>query len=771
MSAWAAYLTPLQSGAGPMMIYTMRRYGVSVPVAMTSTLMTFIATVAFFAIAGPLAILLGAGQSLGTRGNVLGLSLYDLFLGSLGIFAGLGVLMVVVIVFPRLARGPDSSRRPVGRPAQPPHRARASRSSSPASTRRTRAWSRFNTPRGWLSLFWAILLSGPSHANKLLAGYVALRALGVHAQLRGCAAAPDPGHVPALLCPDARRAAASRELLSPLVMSVYVQRGLTPLYILIWRTHPQLLHPGVRLPRVFRLGPPGDQGRSGPGRAGRRSRACPHEPESRMTTPEEALGRSYDPELMRRMLAYLRTLSRASWRWPWRSCYRQRAPGAGRPDPDQAGAGRGGAASRHRPARHPRCRLPGGASARIRHRVRAGAADHLHRPGRDARLAARALRTPATTQHSVFRPASRRAPDDPGHLRRRDAERALLQRGGRRSSAISFTLLAIMALMLGPIGASRWWPSRSFRWCGSPPISSAGRCARPSGDIRVRLARLNSFLQEHLSRHAGGAALRPGSGRGARSFADINRSHLAAHLRSITIYAVFFPVIEVLASVAVALILWYGGRPVRQPHADRRHSRRVHPAHPAVLPAAAGSVREVQHPAERDGLLGADLRPARRAGHGAGAGARRPPFLVRSGARCASRASGSATVRTAPWVLARCVVHRLARADAGAGRADGGGEDHDRSASCSGSTTRSEGGSRSTASISATCPRRSSGAASGSCSRTCSCSPATSSATCASTLRCRRRPPTRPRSGSGRTVSSSGCPRGTATCWASGASR
>ena len=26
-----------------------------------------------------------------------------------------------------------------------------------------------------------------------------------------------------------------------------------------------------------------------------------------MTTPEEALGRSYDPELMRRMLAYLRT--------------------------------------------------------------------------------------------------------------------------------------------------------------------------------------------------------------------------------------------------------------------------------------------------------------------------------------------------------------------------------------------------------------------------------------------------------------------------------
>ena len=46
----------------------------------------------------------GAGRSLGERGNVLGLSLYDLFLGSLGIFAGLGLLLVVVIVFPRLVR-------------------------------------------------------------------------------------------------------------------------------------------------------------------------------------------------------------------------------------------------------------------------------------------------------------------------------------------------------------------------------------------------------------------------------------------------------------------------------------------------------------------------------------------------------------------------------------------------------------------------------------------------------------------------------------------
>ncbi|HUL50766.1 MAG TPA: lysylphosphatidylglycerol synthase domain-containing protein, partial [Gemmatimonadales bacterium] len=49
MSAWGAYVTPFQTGAGPMMMWTMRRAGVRLPEAMTSTFMTFIATVAFFA--------------------------------------------------------------------------------------------------------------------------------------------------------------------------------------------------------------------------------------------------------------------------------------------------------------------------------------------------------------------------------------------------------------------------------------------------------------------------------------------------------------------------------------------------------------------------------------------------------------------------------------------------------------------------------------------------------------------------------------------------
>jgi ATP-binding cassette subfamily B protein len=77
-------------------------------------------------------------------------------------------------------------------------------------------------------------------------------------------------------------------------------------------------------------------------------------------------------------------------------------------------------------------------------------------------------------------------------------------------------------------------------------------------DIRVRLARINSFLQEHLS----GMRVVQLFGREARAaarFDSVNREHLDAHLASITVYAVFFPVIELLTSIAIASLRVYGG--------------------------------------------------------------------------------------------------------------------------------------------------------------------------------------------------------------------
>jgi uncharacterized protein (TIRG00374 family) len=233
MGAWAAYITPLNSGAGPTTMYTMRRYGVPLPVAVTSTFISFVATVLFFAIAGPLAVFFGAGRSLGQRGNVLGLSLFDLFLGSLTIIAGIGVLMAFVMFFPKLVRDfihrmAESISRRSTRVAGRLERLRAGIDQAHESL------IAFNSPKGWLALFWATILSGPSHANKLLAGYVALRALGIHTNFVDILLvqtlvmfllyfAPTPG------------ASGVGEVLSAAVMSSYVPRELTPIYILIWR--------------------------------------------------------------------------------------------------------------------------------------------------------------------------------------------------------------------------------------------------------------------------------------------------------------------------------------------------------------------------------------------------------------------------------------------------------------------------------------------------------------------------------------------------------
>jgi ATP-binding cassette subfamily B protein len=85
-----------------------------------------------------------------------------------------------------------------------------------------------------------------------------------------------------------------------------------------------------------------------------------------------------------------------------------------------------------------------------------------------------------------------------------------------------------------------------------------GLIRKVSWEIRVRLARINAFLQERLTGMRV-VQLFGQEANNARRFEEINRDHLDVNLRSITYYAAFFPIIEVLTSIAFALILWYGG--------------------------------------------------------------------------------------------------------------------------------------------------------------------------------------------------------------------
>lgn len=77
-------------------------------------------------------------------------------------------------------------------------------------------------------------------------------------------------------------------------------------------------------------------------------------------------------------------------------------------------------------------------------------------------------------------------------------------------------------------------------------------------DVRDQIARLNSFVQEHIN----GMAVVQLFNRERKEkdrFKAINADHREAHIRTIFFFSIFWPVVEVLASIAMALVVWYGG--------------------------------------------------------------------------------------------------------------------------------------------------------------------------------------------------------------------
>ncbi|HXM08513.1 MAG TPA: ABC transporter ATP-binding protein [Terriglobales bacterium] len=76
--------------------------------------------------------------------------------------------------------------------------------------------------------------------------------------------------------------------------------------------------------------------------------------------------------------------------------------------------------------------------------------------------------------------------------------------------------------------------------------------------IRTAIARINSYLQEAVS----GMLVLQLFNREKRSFkkfSDINASHMEAFKDAIMAYSVYYPVVEILSSIAVASIIWFGG--------------------------------------------------------------------------------------------------------------------------------------------------------------------------------------------------------------------
>jgi len=124
-----------------------------------------------------------------------------------------------------------------------------------------------------------------------------------------------------------------------------------------------------------------------------------------------------------------------------------------------------------------------------------------------------------------------------------------------------FTLVGIMAMML-------WmnWRLALVAFAVLPLIVLIAQWFRRNVRdsyrvVRGWIARINAFLQENITGMSTVQLFRREALNFAR-FDEIDRKHRDANVESIFYYAVFYPAIEAVSTLATALIIWYGGASV-----------------------------------------------------------------------------------------------------------------------------------------------------------------------------------------------------------------
>jgi ATP-binding cassette subfamily B multidrug efflux pump len=77
-------------------------------------------------------------------------------------------------------------------------------------------------------------------------------------------------------------------------------------------------------------------------------------------------------------------------------------------------------------------------------------------------------------------------------------------------------------------------------------------------DVRNQVANLNGFVQERVT----GMKIVQLFNREKieyDNFKEINNKHKEAHIKTVWYYSIFFPIAEIMSSIAIGLIVWYGG--------------------------------------------------------------------------------------------------------------------------------------------------------------------------------------------------------------------
>jgi ATP-binding cassette, subfamily B, multidrug efflux pump len=124
-----------------------------------------------------------------------------------------------------------------------------------------------------------------------------------------------------------------------------------------------------------------------------------------------------------------------------------------------------------------------------------------------------------------------------------------------------FVLAGITAIMLGMN-----WKLALITLAVLPLIAYATKIFRDKvrdsyRRIRTAIARINAYMQEHVS----GMVVLQLFNREQRSFdkfSEVNAVHMEAFKDAIMAHAVYYPVVEILSSTAIACVIWFGGNDI-----------------------------------------------------------------------------------------------------------------------------------------------------------------------------------------------------------------
>lgn len=83
-------------------------------------------------------------------------------------------------------------------------------------------------------------------------------------------------------------------------------------------------------------------------------------------------------------------------------------------------------------------------------------------------------------------------------------------------------------------------------------------------EVREKVGQMNAFVQEHITGMRI-VQIFNAQNRELEKFEAINRDHRDANLKSVWYFSIFFPIVEIILAIAVAIMLWYGARIIMGP--------------------------------------------------------------------------------------------------------------------------------------------------------------------------------------------------------------